>query len=211
MLHLPDIRVEHGPDCVTVFCPYHPDWPARARNLGGKWQASQKAWLFDPRDAQTVTQALVEVYGWDGAYPVEILDARVILGDDKGGGPGCGGNELWLFGRFIAGRRHRDAEVRLGSGVILIQGGFAESGGSWRYPRLEAEPHTVVEVRDVTVSAFERDRRIQSRLWPDYITEVPNSRRVVQAPGTIVAARLPRAIVLPESEPEAEPSEVPTC
>jgi len=206
MLHLPDIKVEYGPDCVTVFCPYHPDWPPRARVMGGKWNASQKAWVFDPRDAEAVKQTLLHVYGWDGTYPVEILDARLHLGRR-----GCDTRELWMFGRLIAARLERDSTVRLGNGVVLIQGGFPGSGGSRRYPAIKPKPDTVLEIRDVTVSAFEEALAYHERWYSGCLQEVPNSRRVVQAPGTIVAARLPRAIVLPESGPEAEPSEVPTC
>jgi len=173
MLYLVQVRITPGPP-VTVHAPYHPNWPGKARSLGGQWDAASRTWKFDPRDLERVRAALGAVYGWTGDYPVEILDARVLL--DK---VPSDGDALWMFGRLLAERRGRDAPVRLGQGVVLFCGGFPLSGGSRRSPRLEPYPGTTLEVRDVCATIFEARRQE----WPEGIFEVPGSRRTLSGPG----------------------------
>jgi len=173
MLYVPEIHVESGPP-VTVRSPYHPDWPQRAKALGGRWDPGSKTWRFDPRDLDRAREALFQVYGWDGTYPVEILDTRLLLD----GLPGAKLDRLWMFGRLIAERRERDAPVRLGPRVIVVRGGFPPSGGSRKNPSLAPDPITELEVRDVpTGIVLARWQR-----WPDNISEVPGSRRTVHGP-----------------------------
>jgi len=54
---------------LTVRAPYHPDFPARARMLGGEWDRSLRIWLFDPGDRERVHALCREIYGGDGTEP----------------------------------------------------------------------------------------------------------------------------------------------
>ncbi len=51
---------------LAVRSPYHPNFPARARGLGGTWDAARRVWLFDAGDQERVTTLCREIYGADG-------------------------------------------------------------------------------------------------------------------------------------------------
>ena len=48
---------------IAVRSPYHPQFPARARQLGGAWDAGRLIWLFDARDEERVRELCEEVFG----------------------------------------------------------------------------------------------------------------------------------------------------
>jgi DNA repair protein RadC len=52
---------------LVVTSPYHPNFPARARGLGGEWDAARHVWVFDPADHDRVESLCREIYGTDGA------------------------------------------------------------------------------------------------------------------------------------------------
>jgi DNA repair protein RadC len=54
---------------IVVGSPYHPNFPARARTLGGEWDAVRRVWVFDAGDSERVKSLLREVYGADGSGP----------------------------------------------------------------------------------------------------------------------------------------------
>ena len=58
---------------LTVSSPYHANFPARARLLGGKWDAQRHVWLFDVREQDRVKSLCREIYGTDGASGVAPL------------------------------------------------------------------------------------------------------------------------------------------
>ena len=183
MLHLPQIRVVSEGERLRVRSPYHPAFPPEARKLGGKWNGRE--WVFDPRLEEQVRDLLTRIYGWDGAYPVLIADARVIL--DRLPEEWRGDRSLWLLGRELASRPGRDARVELGPGVVLEAGGFPPSGGSRKYPSLAWEPGTVLRVLDVPVAKIEAVREKH----PEAIEEIPGTRRSVQGPDAVVPASNP--------------------
>lgn len=133
---------------IKVVAPYHPYFPIAARKLGGRWSGEQRAWYFDPRDADDVHQLVLRIYGYDPlAEKQDLVTARVTLSREKLNLPL--GSQFFLFGREIAFRLGRDSAVQLGEGVVVLSGGFPRSGGSMKHPSLETEDGTVIEVRDV--------------------------------------------------------------
>jgi DNA repair protein RadC len=54
---------------LVVNSPYHPNFPARARALGGDWDAARRVWVFDVGEGERVKSLLREVYGSDGNAP----------------------------------------------------------------------------------------------------------------------------------------------
>lgn len=149
------ITITQTSDRLIVDSPYTPEWPAAAKKIGGKWQPDTKTWSFDVRDEAAVKALLGEHYGWiDGN--TETVDLRLTIEDHY-----SITNPLRVAGRMIARRPARDAEVRLGDGVVIVDGGFGSSGGSARYPDLfgreanGATPTVTLEVRDFPASAVE--------------------------------------------------------
>jgi DNA repair protein RadC len=54
---------------LAVSTPYHPDFPARARMLGGEWDAGRRVWLFDAGENERVRTLCREIYGTDAGEP----------------------------------------------------------------------------------------------------------------------------------------------
>lgn len=127
---------------LYLSSPYHPNLPAQARQIGGKFHRASSSWVFDPRDEQRVRELAHAIYGTDGTA-TQFVTIRVHL-DKYRNGPG-----LWVCGRELATRQGRDTPVRLGDGVIIVEGGFDGRGGSVKNPRLDPKDGTVLEVRDV--------------------------------------------------------------
>jgi len=63
---MPVSIVEQG-GRIVVGTPYHPNFPARARLLGGDWDALRHVWIFDVREDDRVRSLCREIYGTDGA------------------------------------------------------------------------------------------------------------------------------------------------
>jgi DNA repair protein RadC len=57
--------VEEEDGRIAVSSPYHPKFPARARSLGGVWDAARRVWVFDSADHDRVGSLCREIYGKD--------------------------------------------------------------------------------------------------------------------------------------------------
>lgn len=136
---------------VELVAPYHPALGPKAKRIGGRWDAFQRVWMFDPRDEERVRDLAREVYGTDGDDAVELVTLRYsVTSDDSRRGA------LWRYGRRLVERRDRDGQVDLGPGVIVVEGAFPGSGGSRQYPAVGG-PGTVLEVRDVPATLVDDD------------------------------------------------------
>lgn len=56
---------------VHVSAPYRSGFPAKARALGGRWDAERRIWIFNGRREFAVERLMVETYGVSGRkrYP----------------------------------------------------------------------------------------------------------------------------------------------
>lgn len=160
-----DISINHSGESIEVDSPYHSDFPASAKALGGRWTGS--AWRFDARDESRVRELIARTYGVDPdtLTVIDPVTVRVTVGSSRVS------QTLWLAGREIATRRGRDIPVRLGHGVIITSGEFPRSGGSGRYPNLGASGITM-EVRDVSRAAIEE--YLKNPNPPDPVEIVPD-------------------------------------
>jgi DNA repair protein RadC len=57
--------IEEEDGRIAVSSPYHPNFPARARALGGIWNAARRVWVFDAADHDRVRSLCREIYGTD--------------------------------------------------------------------------------------------------------------------------------------------------
>lgn len=142
-----NVNVDNTGDYVVLTSPYHPDLPSSAKAIGGRW--SGYAWYFDARDEERVRSLAKDIYGF-GEPTVTI---RYVVDNRE-----CSGKQLFKFGRLIAERRGRDSQVRLGDGVIIVEGKFPSSAGSSKYPAIASHTTKVVlEIRDVPVNLIDVD------------------------------------------------------
>jgi len=130
---------------IHVHSPYHPEFPAKARALGGKWESG--AWTFDARRIDLVRQALRSVYYYDDQecqkVDIEVrADARISEGTDP----------LTSFGRVIASAWGRDSGAKVGEGVAVLSGRFG-SGGSAKNWLTYGSADLVFRVYDVPRAA----------------------------------------------------------
>src|SRR5947209_4828828 len=58
--------VEEEDGRIAVTNPYQPNFPARARSLGGVWDAARRVWVFDSADHDRVRSLCHEIYGPEG-------------------------------------------------------------------------------------------------------------------------------------------------
>ena len=72
---MPVSIVEQG-GRIVVGTPYHPNFPARARLLGGDWDALRHVWIFDAREDDRVRSLCREIYGTDGVAPIPDAEER---------------------------------------------------------------------------------------------------------------------------------------
>jgi len=57
--------VEEADGRIAVSSPYHPNFPAKARSLGGIWDTARRVWIFDAGDQDRVRSLCREIYGTD--------------------------------------------------------------------------------------------------------------------------------------------------
>lgn len=140
-------------DELVVACPYSDDFRVRARQIGGNYKRPRRLWVFDPRDEERVRDLTLDVYGTDGRES-DPVDVRLTL-------RGRTGDVVFFAGRKVAERRGRDWAVKLGQGVVLIDGKFPRRGGSAKYPAiLDHGLLAVIEVRGVPyhLAVLEQDK-----------------------------------------------------
>lgn len=134
-------------DSIYAVTPFHPEFPGRAKMIGGRWVAGEKAWQFDGRDEGLVRALCMDIFGDDGQV-TEFMSVRctaVYEGVERREG-------IYLAGRLVAKATGRDSGARLGDGVVLLSGFFG-SGGSVKNWRTYCKQGTVFEIRDLPVPA----------------------------------------------------------
>jgi len=146
------IHIERTDKSLMVSSPYVPQLPKKARDLGGKWDSTNKIWVFDLRDETRVQRLYEDTYGeWPGAEAIKVdiqLTAIGIPWGDK--------SSIFFGGREIARAYGRDSGAKLGNGVVVLKGGF-DSGGSVKNWATKALEGTVIELRDIPLTMIEKD------------------------------------------------------
>lgn len=173
------IVITNAGSTVTLRAPYDPAMPPRARAIGGLWEVTRGLWVFDIRDEVRVCELAREIYGTDGRADRPTVNVRVPVSSGYDA-------ELRVAGRRLAWREGRDDAVCLASGVTLVGGGFANSGGSRANPRLEELEDTVLLIRDV--SAEQAQRMVEE--VEDAVVEDDALRTALEAERAGLVARL---------------------
>src|SRR6266436_7053017 len=108
---MPLLIVEEEDGRIAVSSPYHPNFPARARSLGGIWDARRHVWVFDAGDHDRVRSLCREIYGTDGRengkdgmapFPTVVRHGRNEFAEGVTGVPHYYGHRRRLRERMIA-------------------------------------------------------------------------------------------------------------
>lgn len=139
------VKITNSNNKLHITSEYSSDFVEGARKLGGRWNATQKTWDFDPRDEERVRALLIDVYGTDGS-PVKTCTVQIKADNYRNY------DSVEFFGRSLVWLPSRDAAVRLHPSVTVIAGGYPDSGGSAKYPSVDFFEGTILEVKDVPLS-----------------------------------------------------------
>ena len=131
-------------DRISVEGPYHPDFPGRAKRLGGRWNPTAKIWGFDVSNESRVRALCLELFGTDGDTAVPTVMIRATWHCDNY----ADREAIYIAGRQIARAFNRDSGVKIGEGVIVVEGDF-RSGGSRKKWATCVERGTIIEIRDI--------------------------------------------------------------
>lgn len=147
------ISFVHDDGCLLAEVPNFPSFGPLAAELGGVVKSIFPwTWSF-PLELESDVRALCRrVYGHDG-MPGETVTCRVAVPDD-------GRMTLWGLGRLLAERSFCPEPVKLGEGVSLLRGSFANfglhRGPPARLPSLEPN-EAVLEVANVPAELARRE------------------------------------------------------
>lgn len=157
---------------IAVKSPYHPSFVSAVKRLNGSWNGAAGTWTVDARDEQAVRDICRQVYGTDGSDNPVLVDIRITLS-------GTSDDSLFDYGRLIAQRRGRDERVKLGDGVVIVDGRFPASAGSRNNPKLmNFDDVVVLEVRDVPECLVDDDCTVVRRPEND---QVPQTVETIDA------------------------------
>jgi len=142
-------KIETTDSQIIVTGDYNSAFVTKAQSLSGKWVSP--SWFFDIRDEAAVRAASLECYGTDGGV-ADLVDVQITIPTYAHGMGSC--KPIELFGRSIARAFGRDSGAKLGTGIVLVEGGFT-SGGSMKNWCTDVKDNTVVIMRDVSRKLFE--------------------------------------------------------
>lgn len=148
---------------LVVSTPYVEEFPPAARKIGGRWNGSDKTWIFDSRDTDRVKSLCRNLFGTAGAEDeADLITVQIKLDElnqpaffECANGSSYANRIRWC-GRVIAHRASRDGDVDLGDGVRLVAGTFEYRGGSVKNPALGDLDGVELEVRDVPRLMFDQ-------------------------------------------------------
>ena len=123
---------------VKVSSSYNKHFVQRARELKGKWVA--QCWEFQEEYEELVRAALLDIYGEAG---VVVPTVKVEIDLDVYN-EGEFGKCIYLDKMLLVSRKWRDYKVTMEDNVIVVKGGFPESGGSAKNPCVAPEEGTVL-------------------------------------------------------------------
>lgn len=132
---------------IEVISPYNASFVKKARMLKGNWNG--KGWEFKKEYEDIIKGHLMDIYGDDGS-PTPKCIVRVNLSKLSD----INYNKIWddevrMFGRTLVIRQHKNLTPLLDKTVILVEGGFSNSGGSRNNPNLKFYDNTILQIEDV--------------------------------------------------------------
>lgn len=160
-----NVTIEKGK--IKVVSPYNRDYISRAKQIQGKWVAP--CWEFPEENKDQVKDLLIECYGECGILG-DVNTVNIEIDLDKYNGEV---NETIKLGAMtLVSRPHRDRAVVFAPNVMLVTGGFDEAGGSAKYPRVCAHEGTVLRVKNVPDTIYNKVKDYAGiRLISDIDTE----------------------------------------
>jgi len=140
-----NIGISREDKTLAVRSEYNSGLPARAKQLGGRWNKGRRAWEFDIRAEPQVRDLYLDIYGeWDDVATRDVtirctVGSEIVSADQS---------SLQLGGRVVARAYGRDSGASLGDGVLVESGSFYSSGSRKNWITA-VKPGTVFRLFDV--------------------------------------------------------------
>jgi hypothetical protein len=150
------IEIKEQGGKISVKSPYNPLFPARAKRLGGRWDAQAKVWSFSAQDRARVEALCEDLFGTSDSASAKTVDVRVSYPDGEIA-PRVSPKTLYVGGYPVARIFDRDSGSRLADGVVLLEGAI-RSKGSREWAEFVVDKGTVIEVRGLPIAAAVRAR-----------------------------------------------------
>lgn len=152
------VKVKKVDGKLEVSSPFNSKFIALIKEQGGKWDARKKVWTVDEGRYQQLNDILKQVYDYD-MEGVERVNVEIDLDEYMiKDGNGRFTEDVVMLGDIVIVRRpSRDAAVVFSDifSVFLNSGRFTDRGGSVKYPKVDWETGTKIEVHGVSKTLFE--------------------------------------------------------
>lgn len=152
------VKVKKVDGNLEVSSPFNSKFIALIKEQGGKWDARKKVWTVDEGRYQQLNDILKQVYDYD-MEGVERVNVEIDLDEYMiKDGNGRFTEDVVMLGDIVIVRRpSRDAAVVFSDifSVFLNSGRFTDRGGSVKYPKVDWETGTKIEVHGVSKTLFE--------------------------------------------------------
>ena len=146
------ITIRNGKAHITS--PYNTEFIAKVKEMGGRWDASNKTWAISQDLVEEAREIMRDVYGMDDQQTdTETTDVRIKFVDDVESGYRAGIN---IMGREIAKAWGRDTGARTGDGVVFVAG-KPESGGSANHWKTIIPAGCEIVIKGVPVTKLESE------------------------------------------------------
>lgn len=124
---------------IKVISPYNATFVKKIKMLHGKFDYSDKSWAVSEEYEEQLLALLDEIYGYtEGASETVKVRYRAVNFQNQ--------DEIIIGGLSQARRASRDGTVKLSANTIFVSGDeFPSSGGSTKYPRIDAEESTILQ------------------------------------------------------------------
>ena len=108
-----------------VYAPYNSEFVSRMRQLGARWNASEKSWIINSLALTDVRSAMMEIYGQTDEVQAETVNVIITFNAEQSEYR----NSYQMFGRIIARAFGRDSGAIIWDNVSFLNGA-PSSGGS---------------------------------------------------------------------------------
>jgi hypothetical protein len=141
------VSVKNVNNKIFVKSQYNQYFNVVAKRIGGKFDYTEKTWVFDSRNGELLKEKLLSIFGTDGysqsCVDVEVTVKRNIIAYKQ---------PLYLAGRIIAYAKGRDSGAWIGDGITFVNK-FATSGGSMNNWTTEIKEGAIFKILDLYTGA----------------------------------------------------------
>jgi hypothetical protein len=119
------VSIKNVNNNIYVKTQYNPDFNVAARQIGGRFDYDETAWVFDDRNKNLLRDKLLSIFGTDGyeqsCVDVEIAVKKTIIAEQE---------PIYLAGRMIARATGKNSRARAGEKIAFIQKSAISSGSA---------------------------------------------------------------------------------